>query len=382
MGKQKPLRIRLTATAVWEIEPGKTVYDQRMPNLGVRVSPKGRRTFFVLGKGGERVTLGTFPNIKLESARKLAEETNVLLARGISPRRLKQDRKAELTWGEVWEDYRQNRRNKRANSDHRTLNHQWTKYLSKWADKRLSDISFDEARRFILNLRKRAPVAANRIQRQGKAMFNHAIKELRWKGDNPFEFSQLSEKDRGRDRSVGKDELKRLFAAFGELHSQTSADLFRMCVYTGQRVGNVREMRFSELDMEEGTWLIPTTKQGKPHKAVLPTAAIKLLDIRKTDSDLVFPGRLEGKAITSGGYRKAWLRVLDLAEVNNLTVHDLRSVYATQNLEAGVVEQIQQQLGHASKEMTQRYLRPEIGAQRLMMDAALSLALGETIALA
>jgi len=136
------------------------------------------------------------------------------------------------------------------------------------------------------------------------------------------------------------------------------------------------------LDMEEGTWLIPTTKQGKPHKAVLPTAAIKLLDIRKTDSDLVFPGRLEGKAITSGGYRKAWLRVLDLAEINNLTVHDLRSVHATQNLEAGVVEQIQQQLGHASKEMTQRYLRPEIGAQRLMMDAALSLALGETIALA
>jgi integrase len=371
MGKQVSTRVRLTASVIKAIESGKTIYDERVPNLGLRVSPRGRRTYFVLGKGGERATLGTFPQIKIESARILAEETNVLMAQGKSPRKVKQARKAELTWQNVWEDYRENRQNKRKDTASKTLNHQWNKHLSRWSDRRLSDISFDEARRFILNLRKDTPVAANRIQRQGKAMFNHAIKELRWEGKNPFEFSQLSEKGRERDRSVSKDELRRLFAAFDELQSQSSADLFRMCIYTGQRVGNIREMHFSDVDTEEGVWFIQTTKQGKPHKAVLATAAMELLEGRETGSDLVFPGKLEGKPVSSGGYKKAWERVLKLAEIDNLTVHDLRSVHTTQNLEAGIVEKIQQQLGHATPEMTQRYLRPGVGLQRLQMDAAI-----------
>jgi integrase len=270
----------------------------------------------------------------------------------------------------VWEDYRENRERKRDNADSRSLDNQWKNHLSHWQDRKLSEITIQDVRPHILKLRKSIPVTANRVHRQGKAMFNHAISELKWKGENPFNFAQLSEKGRERDRSVSKGELQRLFTAFDQLQSQSTADLFRMCIYTGQRVGNVREMHFSDVDMEEGVWFIQHTKQGKPHRAVLPTAAMELLEAKEGDSDLVFPGRMEGKPITSGGYRKAWERALNLADIDDLIVHDLRSIHATQNLEAGVVDQIQQQLGHASPEMTQRYLRPEVGFQRLQMDAA------------
>jgi hypothetical protein len=234
MAKRKAKRTRLTVGVVTSLEPGKTVYDERVPNLAVRVSPKGRRTFFVLGKGGERATIGPYPTITLDLARKRAREINELFVAGTSPRkqRLKERMlgEQELTWQTVWEDYRENRERKRANSHSRTLDHQWKKHLSRWADRDLSEITIQEVRPFILKLREPTLVTANRVHRQGKAMFNHAISELKWEGDNPFDFRQQSEKGRERDRSVSKDELQRLFAAFNELPNQNMADLFRMCI--------------------------------------------------------------------------------------------------------------------------------------------------------
>ena len=376
MGKKSATRTRFTVSVVKSVAAGGTVYDERVPNLGVRVSQKERRTFFVLGKGGERATIGPFPQITIEAARRTALDINEQFAKGTSPRKQKAQQKraeaSELRWLAVWEDYRANRKNKRANSDSRTLDHQWQKYLAHWSDRTLSEMPFDEVRAYILKVRKKAPITANRVHRQGKAMFNHAITELQWKGENPFEFSQLSEKGRERDRVVSREELHRLFAACDALQSDVSGDLFKMCVYTGQRVGNVRKMRFSQINFDEGVWRIPDTKQGKPHKAVLPTLALELLEQRRGEDDLVYPGRIPERAISKGGYKNAWQRVLEVAEIEDLTVHDLRSVHATQNLEAGIVEQIQQQLGHASPEMTQRYLRPGAGSQRLLMDAALA----------
>ena len=66
MGKKKSVRTRFTAASVQAVNLGETIYDERVPNLGLRVSPKGRRTFFVLGGAGERTTIGAFPKVSLE----------------------------------------------------------------------------------------------------------------------------------------------------------------------------------------------------------------------------------------------------------------------------------------------------------------------------
>lgn len=63
MAKRESVRCRLTSAVIENLEPGSTVYDDRIPNLAVRVSPKGRRTFFVLGKGGERAAIEPYPRI-------------------------------------------------------------------------------------------------------------------------------------------------------------------------------------------------------------------------------------------------------------------------------------------------------------------------------
>lgn len=382
MGKKQSVRARLTIGILNDLSPGDVVYDERIPNLGVRVSAKGKRTFFVLGKGGERATIGPYPQFTVEMARKAGQEINQQFAAGTSPRKqrlLRQRREAqELTFRDVWEDYRLHRARKRPGTDSYALESQWRAHLSRWGEMKLSDMTIEEVRPFFLKLRRKTPVAANRAQRQGKAMFNHAISELKWKGDNPFLFAQASEVGRERDRAVSRSELERLFAALDELPNQTMADLFRMCVYTGQRIGNVRQMRHSEIDWDEGTWAFGQTKQGSRHRIVLPTRALQLLKKRKPRNDYFFPGRLKGEPLSKSGYRKAWLNVLERAGIEGLTVHDLRSVHATQALEAGFLDQIQKHLGHSSPEMTQRYLRPMADAQRAMLDAALNNAMAPT----
>ena len=61
MRKRSATRVRFTAALLNSIPAGDTVYDERVPNLAVRVTPKGKRTFFVLCKAGERATIGKFP---------------------------------------------------------------------------------------------------------------------------------------------------------------------------------------------------------------------------------------------------------------------------------------------------------------------------------
>ena len=52
------------------------VWDKALIGFGVRVSPKGRKSFFVQyrhGSRSNRMTLGTFGNLTVEEARKKAK---------------------------------------------------------------------------------------------------------------------------------------------------------------------------------------------------------------------------------------------------------------------------------------------------------------------
>ena len=53
-------------------------YDGKVPGFGVRVAKGGRKTFFVVGRQGKafrRVSLGHYPEVTLEKARRKAQDT-------------------------------------------------------------------------------------------------------------------------------------------------------------------------------------------------------------------------------------------------------------------------------------------------------------------
>src|SRR5881397_1579290 len=74
-------------------------WDEKTPGFGIRVSPKGKKTWFVMYRIAEarpRLRLGHYPGKSLEKARREAKEALVAVSNGKNPARERQARIAEL----------------------------------------------------------------------------------------------------------------------------------------------------------------------------------------------------------------------------------------------------------------------------------------------
>ena len=88
----------------------KVYHDAKTTGLQLRVTSTGVRTFSVFRrvKGGapERMTLGRFPDMTIEQARRLAATVNSAIEDGANPAKVKRAHKSEVTFGEVFTDCR------------------------------------------------------------------------------------------------------------------------------------------------------------------------------------------------------------------------------------------------------------------------------------
>jgi integrase len=303
----------------------------------------------------KRVTIGRFPEINVEQARVIASDIAADYAKGIDVQEERQSKGAELTLGDLWDDYRENRARRIPGTYSPVLDHQWERYFKKWESKKLSEISYNKARRMILAIRKKAPFHANRIQRHGQAMFNHAKRELRWSGENPFEFALVSEKGRARKvRLEAKDMppfMKGLDACSGSMKL-----LFLSSLYTGRRMGEVQAMRWVDVDLETGIWNLPTTKSGESQTAILPRALNKLLAKRQRNAKSlwVFPSPSKSGHVEE--IKKAWAQVRDASGLHHLQARDLRRTLASWAQDVNVpIAAVQAQLGHADYSTTAKH---------------------------
>ena len=101
-------------------------------------------------------------------------------------------------------------------------------------------------------------------------------------------------------------------------------------ILTAARTGEVIGARWSEIDMKEGTWIVPAEriKGGREHRVPLSAPALGILetmaDLRDGKADgFVFPGRKRGRALSN----MAMLKLLERMERDDLTVHGFRSTF-------------------------------------------------------
>lgn len=71
---------------------------------------------------------------------------------------------------------------------------------------------------------------------------------------------------KSRERFLQSDEFPRFFAAVNSLRYEVARDFFLMCLFTGQRRGNILAMRWNEVDLSRGAWHIPETKNDTSTK--------------------------------------------------------------------------------------------------------------------
>lgn len=122
-----------------------------------------------------------------------------------------------------------------------------------------------------------------------------------------------------------------------------TAQAFQVQLLTGQRPGEVRDMKWAHVDLETGWWTLPAaaTKNGKAHRVPLTEGAVAILRKRRraaSESAIhVFENRVDTGSILHRGKKAASLlcRILTF----EFRAHDLRRTAATRMAEAGVTRE-------------------------------------------
>jgi len=282
-------------------ETGKrdTYHDTKTPGLQLRVTSTGAKTFSVYRrtKGGspERVTLGRYPEMTIEQARKSSAEINLHINAGKNPADRLREAKREMTLNDLFQEYMERRAafNRRPDKPQAT----YRLYLSDWDKRKLSTIKHEEVDRLHKKIgRNIGQVTANIVLKLLHVMFNKAINEWRiWKGENPAHgIAKFPEQSR--DRFIQSDELPRFFQAVAAEENEIIRDYVLMSLLTGARRSNVLAMRWQDISFDRHEWRIEETKNGIPQTVALSPEAIEILQNRKPSNDAVFVFPGSGKA--------------------------------------------------------------------------------------
>lgn len=176
-----------------------------------------------------------------------------------------------------------------------------------------------------------------------------------------------------RERFLEGDELPRFLKAVAAEPSPVWRDFFLLAVLTGARKSNLCGMRWDQLDLDAGMWVIPGrfTKSAKTYRLPLAPAAVAVLkarrDRRERGVPWVFPsGRRMKEGDPVGPIRdpkKAFQAILERAEIpygreDGVTIHDLRRTLGSMLYRQGAsLKMIAEALGHADLDSTTIYAR-------------------------
>ncbi|MBF0169036.1 MAG: tyrosine-type recombinase/integrase [Alphaproteobacteria bacterium] len=383
-------RVRLSKAIVDELETPSEgqvfTWDAEVKGFAVRVTSKGAKSWIVQMKvrGGKerRMTVGLCSKLPLDRAR---VEARKLLAHADLGRDVGKERKdarrimpeanpTMADFAERWLDEVVERRNRPGTVKLRRLlvknhitPHIGTKRLTELTRKDIEDLHHEVTKQY--------PVAANRAVSTLSAILATA---MRWGllASNPA-LNVDRNAEEGRERYLTPEEIKGLAKALDESPAQDSADVVRLLLLTGARVGEVLAMRWEQLNLEVGVWTKPaaTTKQNKTHRVPLSPPAVLVLTKRqqaarkKADERLrrntldrrpekgnpwVFPG--EGKDGHMTAIRCFWEAVCKRSGIKGARVHDLRHTFASLLVSSGEsLPVVGALLGHTQAKTTSRY---------------------------
>ena len=352
----------LTDTRVAAIKPpaiGQEEHrDRKVTGLRLRVGTSGKKTWILRARAGEKVVnrkLGTYPPMGLAAARKAAEKALEAIRKDGNAASL------DRTFGDLvdaWLEKKEadRRRNKSRELQKRRLE---IHVLPKWRRKRLSDIKRADVRDLIEGIE--GDVLPNRVLTVVRTIFRYALSHD-WLEASPAEGITKPKDEAPRDRWLDMDEVKRVWGA-ADLLGYPYAHYIKTLLLTGQRRTEVASMRWADLDLEAGTWLLRAddTKGEREHLVPLSATVAAVLKSIPRLGDFAFT--TDGETHISGFAKgKARLDAFVAAAGEPLvpwTLHDLRRTASSHMARLGIHKDIRGRvLNHAVQGVTDRHYTP------------------------
>ena len=346
-------------------------HDTAKHGLKLSVRSSGVKTFMLYRKikgKPERITIGRFPEVTIEQARKQVDAFNAKIADGINPNEEKRGMRSEMNLLDLFNQYIERYAKVHKKSWQEDID-QFRRYLKDWEKRKLSSISKSRIQKLHAEIgATKGRYAANRLLALLHTMFNRAI-DWGWESTNPAHGIKKF-KEKSRDRFIQSDEMPKFFKALGEETSIATRDYILLSLLTGARRSNVLAMRWNEVNFDRTTWTIPLTKNGESHTIPLVPAAVDILKIiqekNTNNSPWVFPGSgATGHLVET---KKPWKRILSKAGIKDLRIHDLRRSLGSWQAATGAnLSIIGKTLAHKNVSTTAIYARLSIDPVRESM---------------
>jgi integrase len=307
-----------------------------------------------------RLTLGTYPALGLADARAQASTARHAIAQGEDPGQAKYDARRAPTVAEIAAQYIEMHAkiHKRSwRDDARLLSRE---VLPALGPRKAYEVNRRDVIAFLDRIVGRgAPIQANRVLALVRKLYNWAISRDLLE-HNPCLQVKPPGREHQRDRVLNDDEIRLVWHAAEQLDPLSAAQL-KLRLLTAQRGGEVRTMRWEDIDVASGWWTIPSqiAKNGLAHRVPLsPPAQDVLRTLQKItgEASWVFPSRQRpGQPVLD--VRKAIHRVCLLSGVT-FTPHDRRRTAASHMTSLGIPRLVVAKiLNHAEPGVTKVYDR-------------------------
>ena len=194
-------------------------------------------------------------------------------------------------------------------------------------------------------------------------MFEVARKEWGIYVHNPVRDIKLPADNRPRDRRLQVGEEDRLLEACRAARNPWLLPIVQLALETAMRQGELIRLRWEHIDLNRRTAHLPDTKNGESRTVPLSTTAIRVLHaLPRSLHGQVFPG------VTTEAIKRAYIRAVRRAGIENLRFHDLRHEATTRLFEKGLnIMEVASITGHKDLRMLRRYthLKAEDLARKL-----------------
>ncbi|WP_193178051.1 tyrosine-type recombinase/integrase [Oricola nitratireducens] len=404
---------RLSAKAVEAAKiPG---YYMDGGGLFMRVSENGgKRWLFrytLPGQPRREMGLGAAGagGVSLKIAREKAQDAREMVQRGLDPiqeikRQADEERQAReieakaASFGAYVGDYLKAKLPQYRNAKHR---YQWRQSLETYAapiwDKKLESITRDDILALLQPIWDEKHITATRFRGRLERVFDHAIQNRAFRGDNPARWSLFNatlssprkQEGRGPLAAMPRSRLPEFIKALRERQKTSMGALaLEFTILGANRSGEVRLARWGEIDLDLELWNIPgermkvKMRNGRTyvHSVILTRRMIEILQIAysrqcamrgitKLEPDaLIFQSNTEGKELSDMTLRAVMRRM----GVGQYTVHGFRSTFRDW---AGsdtdfARELAEEALAHTLPDVERSYRREQaIKKRRLMMEA-------------
>ncbi len=351
-------------------------YDTKLRGLGLSITDRGSKSFIVYrwvsGKP-ERITLGRYPDLTIEQARRKATEVNATIAQGENPNDKRRAERGEMTLKEFFDEFLE-RHSKLHKTSWKEDQAQFDRYLAPWSKRKLSNITKIDIQKLHQEIgADKGHYAANRLLALLSVMFVKANEFGLWNKENPAKGIKKF-KEKSRERFLQAVELPRFFKALAEEPNGSIRDYIWISILTGVRRSNVLSMKWKDIYLEHNEWHIPHTKNGTPHIVTLVPEVVEILKQRQqqaNDNIYVFPST--GKHGHLVEPKKGWQRIRERAKIDNIRIHDLRRTLGSWQARTGAsLVMIGKSLNQKSIQATSIYARLDLDPVRASVERATS----------